>query len=421
MNNKSPLLTPALRWFLFAMILANISGRMMFPLLPVYLAQELGATVGQIGLVFTLASLVPILLLIFGDWLSDTIGRLRAIALASAAATFGYVSFVVATSWQWIVVALALEYISGAVVMPSYGAFIADQSSEEHRGRVFGTANSIFMVVGVVGPPLGGWLVLNYGYRAMLVISAVLYASATLLRIWMATAVRFNAETRSERPTLASFKLSLKTMVGMLAAGGVFTWMLLTDGVRDVAFRLSNELQPLYFSQVGGLDAQQIGWLASAVALAMMVTTPPAGWLSDRIGERPTIVGGFLLQFLGFAIFLQSASFTGFAAAMVVFGIGVGVTNPAFDSLVTKAVPEKIRGIGFGLFHTSLGIISLPAPYLGARLWERFSPRTPFVLTAVAALVSVLPVWFKFKLPERSAPGEGAEPVIEPDSPLPIN
>jgi hypothetical protein len=46
-------------------------------------------------------------------------------------------------------------------------------------------------------------------------------------------------------------------------------------------------------------------------------------------------------------------------------------------------------------------LISLPAPWIGAQLWERFSPRLPFVITAAAALLSVLPAWTKFVLPDK--------------------
>ena len=89
--NTRPLLNANLRWFLAGMIAANIAGQMAYSLLPIYLT-EMGATVGQVGLVFTVASLVPTGLQIFGGWLSDTIGRLRAIALGSTISVLGYIS-----------------------------------------------------------------------------------------------------------------------------------------------------------------------------------------------------------------------------------------------------------------------------------------------------------------------------------------
>jgi MFS family permease len=73
---------------------------------------------------------------------------------------------------------------------------------------------------------------------------------------------------------------------------------------------------------------------------------------------------------------------------------------PAYDSLISKAVPEDRRGLAFGLFGTSLGILSLPFPWIGAQLWERFGPQTPFWITMAACLISIPIAWCKFVLPE---------------------
>lgn len=81
-TEKQPLLPPIMRWFMFTMVLANIAASMSRMLLPIYLT-ELGASVGQVGLVFTLTSVVILILLILGGWISDSIGRLRAIAIGS--------------------------------------------------------------------------------------------------------------------------------------------------------------------------------------------------------------------------------------------------------------------------------------------------------------------------------------------------
>ncbi len=43
----------------------------------------------------------------------------------------------------------------------------------------------------------------------------------------------------------------------------------------------------------------------------------------------------------------------------------------------------------------------LPAPAIGAQLWERVSLRFPFQVMAGTILASVVPVWFKFRLEEE--------------------
>jgi MFS family permease len=176
----------------------------------------------------------------------------------------------------------------------------------------------------------------------------------------------------------------------------------ITDGVRDVAYRLSNELQPLYLGQVAGLSLVQIGLLGSFFSGAMMLTPLLSGRLADRYGERVPISAGFLIMFAAFMVFLQGSAYLAFILAWILFGMGVGLFSPAYQSLISKVVPRHSLGTFSGLFQSSLGFISLPAPWIGALLWERFTPRLPFLITALVSLVTVIPAWLKFRLPKQA-------------------
>lgn len=402
--SQPPLLTPIMRWFMLAMVLANISSSMYGMLLPIYI-NDLGATVGQVGLVFTVTSVFMLGLQILGGYISDSIGRLRAIALGSIGGIIGNIAILLAPSWQWMIAALVINMIPFSLVGPSFGAFIAENSTQENRGRVYGVTEMIYQITGIVGPPLGGFLAGQYGFKWMFAGAASLYAVAAVLRIWMATTMKSPADATRSPDTLsfASFKVSVKAMLGMILSGGVITWIFLTDGVRDSAFRLSGELQPLYLEQIGHLTVQQIGLLGSIFSLSMMFVPLLSGRLSDKFGERIPITGGFVMVFAAMMIFLNATSFLGFALTWVVFGVGVGVLSPAYQSLISKVVPQNSLGIFSGLFSSSIGLISLPAPWIGAQLWERFNPRLPFMITAGAALLTVIPIWLKFKVPEKEA------------------
>ena len=408
---KTRLITPILAWFLITMILANTASRMVFVLLPVYMRDVLGASISQVGLVYTLANILPLLLQIFGGWLSDTIGRLRTIAIGAAIATFGYIGFAIAPTWQWIIAALLLEYVSGSLVGPSFGAFIADQSSEENRTKLFGTINGIYQVVGIIGPLLGGFIAYNYGYQPLMVSAALIYATAAVLRVWMALTPRFRdkqIESAAERFNLAGFRKSLGTMLGMVIGGGILTWIFITDGVRDISFNMIHQLEPLYLIDIGGLNEQQVGSLSSAFNVALAALMAPAGWLAAKISERKAIIAGFAVQFVGFTVFLFAREFIVFAAAWFILGAGFALVMPSYDSLISKAVPEQNRGLAYGLFWTSISLLALPAPYLGALLWDRFTPRTPFAITAAVVLLSIIPVWFKFRVPSEQNAAQSA-------------
>ena len=162
---------------MLAMVLANIAGQMSPLLMPIYLTQ-LGANIGQVGLVFTLTSVVILVLQILGGWISDFIGRLRAIAIGSVGGIIGFVALLLAPTWQWMLVALAIHQIPYALVGPSFSPFIAENSTEENRGRVYGITSTIYQVTGVVGPGLGGLLVGAWGFKPMLLIAAAFYTAA---------------------------------------------------------------------------------------------------------------------------------------------------------------------------------------------------------------------------------------------------
>ena len=132
----------------------------------------------------------------------------------------------------------------------------------------------------------------------------------------------------------------------------------------------------------------------------MMAVMIPAGWLADKVGERVNIAISFFL--MAFAIGMiapcpPASPAWIYGLGWVIAGLGVGLATPAYQSLISKAVPQRLRGVAFGLFSTSLGLVSLPAPVIGGYLWENVSPQFPFYLTAAASLLSMIPAWFKFK------------------------
>jgi MFS family permease len=377
------------------------------PLLPLYV-DDLGATIPQIGLFFTLSQIVPLALQILGGWVSDTLGRLRAIAIGSVFGVIGFIPLVLADTWEWLLLAVAVGSVARALVGPSFDAFIAEHSTEENRGKVFGISQAIFMVVSVVGPPLGGWMAGVYGFKLMLLVAGIFYFIAMVMRLGMAREAAKGASAKTDKLTFAGLRSNLGAMFVLIFSGGLITWMLLIDGFRDISFQFSESLFPIYMQEIGGLSLRQIGWVMSTFGVAMMVSTLAGGWLSDKAGERTGIALGMVL--LSGALFLlvnipsgvqnQWLYYVGWGIA----GLGAGVAGPAYQSLISKAVPQKNRGVAFGLFSTSLGLVSLPAPWIGAQMWDRVGPTFPFTVTAAVLLLSVIPIWLKFKAPKIEEP-----------------
>ena len=402
-TGKAPLLTRTLVILLFSMIMANIGGQMYGPLLPLYV-QDLGANINQIGIFFALSMIAPLLFQIMGGWISDAIGRVQAIAIGSLAGLAGYIVFTIAPSWWWLLLAVTGVSMASSFVGPSFNAFVAEESSEATRGKVFSIVQGTFMVVGVIGAPLGGFLADPYGLRLLRRAAAVLYGIATVVRILIARKATRELTTQATKPSLSHLKATLLSVIGLLTAGGVVTWIFISDGVGDITFNMVGQLFPLYLNNIIGISMTQLGTLGAIASIATMLFIYFGGILSDKFGERVGIVLGNI--FMGAAIFimLNVTSYGYFITAWILLGIGQALVGPAYNSLISKAVPEKMRGTAFGFFSSSIGILSLPMPYVGTLLWQNYGPKVPFYVPLAAMMLMLPVIWFKFRLPKSDEP-----------------
>jgi MFS family permease len=389
-------LKPVLVAFMASMVLANISGSMFYPFFPIYL-KELGLPVSGIGLFFTLSAVFPLAFQILGGWISDRIGRLRSIAIGSVAGAVSWAGMVASPATPWpaagFLASQAVSSITVALVAPSYSAFIAEQSAEGDRNRVFAGLESVYMIVGIVGPPLGGYIAARVSYSSLTLIAAGLYWAATVMRVLMSRLVadpRAALAAPAPGPTgsRAGFLSDFRAALALILAGGALTWLFAIDGALDVSENLSSSLVPLYLKDVGSLDEVGIGFLQSLSAACTAVAMVPMGIIADRRGERLPIALGCVLigaSFIAMCVFVGPY---GFAAAFALGGLGRACYQPAKSALVSKLVPEDKRGLAFGFLGTSIGAFSLAAPAVGGLLWKSFFPALPFLASAVLVLLA---------------------------------
>jgi len=385
------------------MTLAEISRTMTAVQVPVYL-RELGANIGQIGLFFTISLVFPLLLRIFGGWLSDTIGRLRALFLGSAAGAITYAVYAFAPSWQAALPGPAFLACATALIYPSYKAYIADLTNDSNRGRFFGITDGVIRFAWVIGPPVGGLIGQALGYRTMFLASFGSYAVAALL--FLSLTRKTSKPAAASMLSWPSLKSSFLEMGALILAGGLVTWILIVDGVRDIAFKLSFDLMPVYLSDIAGISKTDIGILDGLFGLAIVLSTFPAGVLVDKVSERLGIVLGLLLMILSRLVFAFANGFGGFALSWILLGMGGGLLDPAGSSLIARGVPSRLRGIAYGLVATSLGIFSLPAPWIGSQIWQSVNPRAPFLITVILGLLTIFPAWKKLVVPPQAEKAE---------------
>jgi MFS family permease len=166
------------------------------------------------------------------------------------------------------------------------------------------------------------------------------------------------------------------------------------------------------------LRAQNLGVAVSGI-LAMLVmfnliyalVSTPAGVLSDRIGRRRLIIGGWLvyaLIYLGFA-FARAAWQVW--ALYVAYGLYYGLAYGSANALVADLAPEHLRGTAYGTYNAVIGFLAFPASFIagslwqGAGSWEGFGPSAPFLFGGTLALIAA--GLMAFWLPWVQGDGQG--------------
>src|SRR5690606_32691694 len=183
------------------------------------------------------------------------------------------------------------------------GAAIADIVPASRRGEGMGWHGLSMTLAMAVGPVLGVWLLEGYAFKGMFAASAGL-AVVALLAMSLPP-LPFQRATERKRFELyepTTLPVSVAVVFLAFAYGAVTTFVPL--------FAVTIDVNPgIYFL---------------VYALALAVSRPLSGTLSDRLGEAAVIVPGTALTAIALAVLGSARGLGGVVAAAVLYGIGFG-------------------------------------------------------------------------------------------------
>ncbi|MFA9403007.1 MAG: MFS transporter, partial [Anaerolineales bacterium] len=355
--------------------------------------------------------IVPLVLGIFGGWISDSIGRLRAILFGSLAGILGYLPFAFAQRWEVTLIGPIILAVATALIQPSFRAYIADTCPTETRGRIFGLSKSFITAAWIITPPLGGFLAMNYGARTMFLTAVFLYGIAAIIFMFLLRSEEMKTTAPAEKPSLKSLKESFTHIFPIVLAGGLLTWIIISEGIRVFASYLSFNLLPVYLNDIGLINKQGLGLIDGLHGIAWVLAAPIGGWLSDKSSERNSFMLGTAIFLSSFLIFILAEGFEVFALSWIIMGIGGALLDPAVNALIARGAPAHLRGVAYAVVPAIIGLIALPAPWIGGQIWEATNPKIPFLATLLIGSLALIPAWFKLRVPadEGIAP---AEPTV---------
>ena len=147
------------------------------------------------------------------------------------------------------------------------------------------------------------------------------------------------------------------------------------------------------------LDARETGRLIVSMMLAMVITSPIAGRLTDHVGSRSIALAGSVSGLLGLAglAWIDLTAPEQLAIPLVLLGIGIGLTSPAAQSASMSAVSWGLAGTAAGLGATmrylggiiGVAILSVLLDVHGTRAEVISEHRTLMAVYAGALLIGL--------------------------------
>lgn len=394
---------PKLRLLLAAMLLANTASSMYWLFLPLYL-ENLGASVPEIGFFFTFQVVLAISFRLLGGWLSDAWGRLITIALGGVLGWGALVVLSISPNWYWTLLAASFSELGASLVEPSFQAYTAEKSPPNVLGSVFGLSNALYVISMIAGPLVGGQLIAQYDFRVNLWVATAVFSVAVVLRLWAAWGEGWQLQPINRTALI----VDLRKLITLIVTGRLLLWLFLIDGLVDGSTQLVVPFFPKYTTELGGLNEDHYAMLFVWMSLVSMLAMIPAGMFSDRFGERFGIAIGATIYSVVWGVMILEHTTWAFIIAFGMAGLAQAFVMPAISSLVSKSVPQSALGMTWGVFATSLGLLAIPAPYLGGVLYTRFSPQMPFALALVIILLVIPLAVAKLATSAPSSPPEAS-------------
>ena len=337
---------------------------------------SLGASAALISIVAGLGEFLGYSLRAVAGHVADRTGKYWPISFVGYAINLLAVpAMALAGSWQIAALLMLAERTGRAIRKPTIESMLSYTTARFGRGWVYAVNTALDETGATLGPLLmaavlfvGGSYHMAY---AMLLISSLLaLASLTIARIgYPVPADLGEGATATEQEFTPAF------------------WLYMTGGAFFAAGLMSYELISFHLVSTGLISKS---WMPVALAFATgfgIFANLLLGRLFDRAGMTVVLAAVFLSALFTPLVF--SGSLVPVLIAMPLWGVGYAVQDTLFKALVAGILPDKKRGLAFGLFYAGYGLGWLVGSVAVGLLYQQ--SRVGLVTFAVVAQLCSLP------------------------------
>jgi MFS transporter, FSR family, fosmidomycin resistance protein len=305
-------------------------------------------------------------------------------------------------------IANVISRIGGSPQHPVGNGLLSEQFPVHRRGFAI-SAHIAGGNIGTVAVPLiGAWLIAGIGWRWTVVLFGV-PAILIALAIW--ALIRETGADRAAAQAYGNVRSAFASVLRDRDLLLVYLSAALGGGGRGLG--VLNVFVPLYLAFVVGLDPGSVALMYTVLVIGSVPGPVVAGWLSDRVGRKPLIVGAYLAGAASLVAFVLAGDNVPLLwLAIVLLSIFNFVESPQLQALLSDIARPALRDTSFSVYFTlAFGVGSLWVLLYGWVI-ETFGETAGLpisfglmALAYLAAALTVLPIRVNQRIAEQRAAG----------------
>jgi len=351
----------------------------------------LGVSISFVGQAQTVGGLGMTFLRLPMGVAMDRIGRKPFIVLGGLVTLIGFMSYSFATFWLLLGAGIVLVTLDMAIRGTASSAALGDAATSGGVGRVFSIDLGVTETAATIAPIIGGYAATAMALSSQFIfaISAGLVAATLLVVIigYRPTPVR---QTPMQMATKGSFTSLIRLEKRMLP-------LLAIVGLDAATWRISFPFWALYIFKEMSATQEQLGIAIAISAGIPALTGLTLGSKLDKVGRKPFLI---MSEWSAIGAFLPLlfATEPEFAYVSAIFwGLVYSLWVPAMNAYVVDHFGRERFGQTLGTMSLVAGLASAASPMLGGWMWDNISPKAPFILTLILAVVVGFIMWFKIE------------------------
>ena len=355
------------------------------PVLPLY-ARDFGVSATMVGLTLTVFALARLILNIPAGLIADRFGRrvlliggpiLTSIGMFGSGFAGDIWSLLI---WRFVAGAGSAFFMSGALI------YLIDIAPPDLRARYVAT-NQWALSVGVaLGPGIGGLVAERWGLAAPFHLVGVIALFAAVYAVF-----RLPETRRSSSPKLKD-ESPAREAARIARSGPFLAIAFVTGTIFMTRAGTRATLVPLHADETLAWGPGELGLVFTVTGVMTLFTLWPATWATENIGRASVILFSAMAAALGTFVIGSSSTPMWFVLGNVILTLGTGTAGPAPAAFVADLFPERMRGLGVGLYRSAgdVGFVLGP-PALG---WLSDNASMSVAFQTAGCLVGAAGVYF---------------------------